>query len=63
MKHDLVELVVHLLCDWVVMCSDLAKNKTKLLFCQIFFWHGYERVRNPSSQERQLKGTAKGAVK
>jgi len=44
MKHELVELVVHWLCNWVVMCSNLAKNKNKLYFCQILFWNEYEEV-------------------
>jgi len=42
MKHELVELVVHWLCNWGVVCTNLVGNETKLSFCLILFWHGFE---------------------
>jgi len=32
-KHELVELVVHLLCDWMVVCSSLGEPKLNFIFC------------------------------
>jgi len=37
MKHVLVELVVHWLCNWVVVCSNLAKNKFNFIFAKFSF--------------------------
>jgi len=44
MKHGLVELVVHWFFNWVVVCSNLVGNETKLSFCLILFWHEDERT-------------------
>jgi len=47
MKHELVELVVHLLCNWMVMCSNLAKSEASFLFCQNLFWRECEWAEEP----------------
>jgi len=53
MKRVLVELVVHWLCDWVVMCLNLVGNKSNFLFAKIPFGMEMKRQSNPSCQERQ----------
>jgi len=37
MKHVLVELAVHWLCNWVVVCLNLAKNELNILFAKFSF--------------------------
>jgi len=37
MKHELVELVVHLLWNWMVVCSNLIKHELGFLFAKIIF--------------------------
>jgi len=37
MKQGLVELVVHLNCYYVVMCSNLVEHEFNFLFAKILF--------------------------
>jgi len=37
MKHELVKLVVHLLWNWMVVYSNLAKHELNFLFVKISF--------------------------
>jgi len=48
MKHGLVELVVHLNCYYVVMCSNLVEHEYNFFFAKIIFSMNV-KGRNPTS--------------
>jgi len=45
MKHELVELVMHLLWNWMVMCSNLCVCEIRFLFAIFFFIDGKSKER------------------
>jgi len=56
MKYELVKLVVHWLCNWVVMYSNLAKNKLNFIFAKISFGMNMKAQRNPNYKKGNLVG-------
>jgi len=56
MKYELVELVVHWLCNWVVVGSNLTKNEFNFLFAKISFGMEMKRQKTLATKGGSLVG-------